>query len=160
MSAPLMPSPLDHIGRQHFSFRPAIKNADANEWMLASVSWCEIKVINPRTGREIWIPRQYIDAVSYASGPVLVVRLTKELEYWAGALHPRVRRVIEMPISAGDGTMVNAGIKNRFPGPAPVVGIRLEDRPDSPSSKALAYAGTGAILVSILAALFSALARL
>jgi len=25
-----MPSPLDHIGRQHFSFRPPIKNADPN----------------------------------------------------------------------------------------------------------------------------------
>jgi hypothetical protein len=159
MSAPLMPSPLDHIGRQHFSFRPAIKNVDPNEWILAIVSWCEIKVVNPRTGREIWIPRQYIDAVSYASGPELVVRLTKELDYKAGAVHPRVKRVIEMPRTADDGRMVNAGVKNR-PGPASVVGIRIEDRPDSGSSKALAYAGTGAVLVSILAALFSALARL
>src|SRR5438132_7428930 len=100
MSAPLMPSPLDHIGRQQFSFRPAIKNADPNEWMLAIVSWSEIKVVNPRTGREIWIPRHYIDAVSDASGPMLVVRLTKELEYSAGALHPRVKRVIEMPQTA------------------------------------------------------------
>jgi hypothetical protein len=160
MSAPLMPSTLDHIGRQQFSFRPAIKNAEPNEWMLAIVSWSEVKVVNPRTGREIWIPRQYIDAVSYASGPVLVVRLTKELEYRGGALCPRVKRVIEMPHTAEHGRTLIASAENRFPGPAPVVGIRLEDRPDSPTGKALAYAGTGAILVSILAALFSALARL
>ena len=155
-----MPSPLDHIGGQHFSFRPAIKNAEPNEWMLAIVSWSDIKVINPRTGREVWIPRQYIDAVSYGSGPLLVVRLTKELEYRAGALHPRVKRVIEMPLATDNGRMVNAVAKNRFTGPAPVVGIRVENRADSATNKALAYAGTGAILVSLLAALFSALARL
>ena len=128
--------------------------------MLAVVAWSDIKVVNPRTGREIWVPRQFIDAVSYASGPVLVVRLTKELEYSAGALHPRVKRVIEMPLTADDGSAVHAGVKNRFPGPAPVVGIRLEDRGDSPTNKALVYTGTGAILVSILAALLSALAKL
>jgi hypothetical protein len=160
MSAPLMPSPLDHIGRQHFSFRPAIKNADPNEWMLAIVSWSDLKVVNPRTGCEIWIPRQYIDSLSYAGGPMLLVRLTKELEYEAGAVHPRVKRVIEMPVTTGIGSTVEIGAKNRSPGPAPVVGIRIEDRPDSATNKALAYAGTGAILVSILAALFSALARL
>jgi hypothetical protein len=71
-----------------------------------------------------------------------------------------VKRVIEMPVTTGIGSTVEIGAKNRSPGPAPVVGIRIEDRPDSPTNKALAYAGTGAILVSILAALFSALARL
>jgi hypothetical protein len=160
MSAPLMPSPLDHIGGQHFSFRPAINNAEPNEWRLATLSWSEIKVINPRTGREVWIPRQFIDSVLYASAPVLVVRLTKELEYSAGAVHPRVKRVIQMPVITDDSTTVNIGVKNRSPGPASVVGIRVEDRPDSATNKALACAGTGAILVSLLAALFSALARL
>ncbi|MGI9072537.1 MAG: hypothetical protein ACR2JB_14760 [Bryobacteraceae bacterium] len=158
MLAPLLPSPLDQMGRQHFSFCPAIKNADPNEWMLALSSWSEIKVVNPRTGREIWIPRQYIDGVSYASHPMLVIRLTKELEYRAGALWPRVQRVIEMPNTADSGSMINA-VKNRVPGPAPVLGIRLENRTDSPSGKALSYVGIGAILVSILAALFSTLAR-
>jgi hypothetical protein len=158
MLAPLLPSPLDQIGRQHFSFCPAIKNADPNEWMLALLSWSEIKVINPGTGREIWIPRQYIDGVSYASGPMLVIRLTKELEYRAGALWPRLQRVIEMPNTADNVRMIDS-LKGRVPGPAPVVGIRLENRTDSPIGKALSYTGIGAILVSILAALFSTLAR-
>jgi hypothetical protein len=158
MLAPLLPSPLDQIGRQHFSFCPAIKNAEPNEWMLALLSWSEIKVVNPRTGREIWIPRQYIDGVSYASPPMLVIRLTKELEYRAGALWPRVQRVIEMPNTADSGRTINA-VQDRVPGPAPVVGIRLENRTDSPTGKALSYAGIGAILVSILAALLSTLAR-
>ena len=97
MLPPLLPSPLDQIGRKGFSFSPAIRNADPNEWMLALVSWSEIKVVNPRTGREIWIPRQYIDGVSYAGRTTLVIRLTKELEYRSGALWPRVQRIIEMP---------------------------------------------------------------
>ena len=50
-------------------------------------------------------------------------------------------------------------VRNRVPGLAPVIGIRLENRTDSPAGKALSYAGIGAILVSILAALFSTLAR-
>jgi hypothetical protein len=159
MSAPLIPSPLDHIGRRPFSFCPSIKNADPNEWMLASISWSEIRVVNARTGREIWMPRRYIEAVSYTGGPMLAVTLTKELEYRADALWPRVKRVIEMP-RARDEYRASNPVPARFPGPAPVEGIRLEDRADSPTNKALAYAGVGAIVVSILAALLSALARL
>jgi hypothetical protein len=158
MLAPLLPSPLDRIGHRHFSFCPAIKNADPNEWMLALLSWAEIKVVNPRTGCEIWIPRQYIDGISYASHSMLVIRLTKELEYRAGALWPRVQRVIEMPNTADIGRRINA-VNDRVPGPAPVIGIRLENQADSPTGKALSYAGIGAILVSILAALLSTLAR-
>src|SRR5437763_4077340 len=137
MSAPLIPSPLDHIGRTHFAFCPAIKNADPNEWMLAIVSSSEIKVVNASTGRELWIPRHYIHGVSCAAGPMLVVALTKELEYSTGALRPRVKRVIEMPLVTAD-----AGASRpppaRFAGPAPVIGIRLENREDSPTGKALA----------------------
>jgi hypothetical protein len=158
MLAPLMPSPLDQIGRQRFSFSPAIKNADPNEWMLAISSWSEIKVVNPQTGCEIWIPRRYIDGLSYASHPVLIIQLTKELEYKAGALSPRVQRVIEMPCAA-NGCRTNNALHDRVPGPASVVGIRLEDRAGSSTEKALSYAGIGAILVSILAALFSTLAK-
>jgi hypothetical protein len=159
MSAPLIPSPLDHIGRHQFSFRPPIKNADPNEWMLAVVSWSEIKVVNARTGRDLWMPRHYIDAVSYTGGPMLVVTLTKELEYRAGKLSPRVKRVIEMPLAADEFTP-SSRASARFSRPAPVIGIRLEDRDDSPTNKAMAYTGIAAIIVSVLAALLSALARL
>lgn len=158
MLPPLLPSPLDQIGRKGFSFSPAIRNADPNEWMLALVSWSEIKVVNPRTGREIWIPRQYIDSVSCAGRTTLVIRLTKELEYRSGALWPRVQRIIEMPSTPTNDRMMDP-VRNRVPGLAPVIGIRLENRTDSPGGKALSYAGIGAILVSILTALFSTLAR-
>jgi hypothetical protein len=90
---------------------------------------------------------------------MLVVALTKELEYSTGALRPRVKRVIQMPRVTAD-----AGASRpppaRFAGPAPVIGIRLENREDSPTGKALAYAGVGAVVLSVLAALLSALARL
>jgi hypothetical protein len=89
---------------------------------------------------------------------MLMIRLTKEFEYRAGALWPRVQRVIEMPNMADSGRMIHGALR-RVSGPAPVVGIRLENRTDSPTGKALSYAGIGAILVSILAALFSTLAR-
>ncbi len=156
MSAPLMPSPLDHIGGHHFSFFPPIRNAEPNEWILAVVSWSEIKVINARTGREVWMPRQYIHSVSFG-GPVPAVGITKELEYSGGTLRPRVKYVIEMPLAAHETRVAPAA--PRLPGPAPVIGIRLEDREDSPTNKALVLTGIGAIVVSVLAALLSALAR-
>jgi hypothetical protein len=158
MLAPLLPSPLDQIGRQHFSFCPAIKNADPNEWMLALLSWSEIKVVNPRAGHEIWIPRQYIEGVSYAGRPTPTIRLTKGLEYRAGSLWPSVQHVIPMPYT-GDNRKTISTFKDRAPGPAPVIPIRLENRAGSPAGRALSYVGVGAILVSILAALFSTLVR-
>lgn len=157
MSAPLMPSPLDHIAGRHFSFFPPIRNAEPNEWMLAVMSWSEIKVVNVRTGREVWMPRRYILSVSFG-GPVPAVGISKELEYNSGILRPRMKYVIEMP-PPGHETKQLAPAAPRPPGPAPVIGIRLETRQDSPTSKALALTGIGAIVVSILAALLSVLAR-
>ncbi|MGA8027321.1 MAG: hypothetical protein WB992_09245 [Bryobacteraceae bacterium] len=156
MSAPLVPSPLDYVGRSRFSFYPPIQNAEPNEWMLGSGSWSEVQVVNAATGGELWIPRQYVGAVSEAGGPLLIVGLTKELEFRAGALGPRVKRVIEMP-------QANENPADRFPrpsGPAPVIGIRIEDREDSPMNKALVTLGISALLISVLAALISGLARL
>ena len=80
MSAPLVPSPLDYIGRRRFAFYPPIKNFEPNEWMLGTGSWTEVQIVNSRTGIEIWIPRQYIGAVSESSGVLLIVGLRKELE--------------------------------------------------------------------------------
>jgi|SRR2546430_433390 hypothetical protein len=157
MSAPLMPSPLDHIGRRRFSFFPPIRNAEPNEWMLAVVSWSEIKVVNARTGREVWMPRQYINSVS-CGGPMPAVGITKELEYSGGILRPHQKYVIEMPLARHETRQIDRA-ESRFPGPAPVIGIRLENREDSHTSKALALTGIGAIIASVLAALLSELAR-
>ena len=92
-----MPSPLDYIGRRRFAFYPPIEHADPNEWRFGVGRRSEVQVVNFQTGREIWIPRQYIGAVSETAVPLLIVGLTKALEFREGALKPRIKRVIEMP---------------------------------------------------------------
>jgi hypothetical protein len=102
MSAPLVPSPLDYVGRRRFALYPAVDNVGPNEWVLGTGSWSEVQVVNSQTGAEIWIPRQYIGGVSDRYDSVLVVELTKELEFKSGSLEPRIKRVIEMPQGAQD----------------------------------------------------------
>jgi hypothetical protein len=147
-----MPSPLDYVGRRRFAFYPSIRTSEPNEWVLGSASWSEVQVVNSYTGRRLWIPRQYIGAVAETASSLLTVGLTKELEYRAGALGPRVKRVIEMPRVETRDSM------RRDSGPAPVIGIRLEPREDSPMNKALVTLGIGAVL-SLVAALISAMVR-
>jgi hypothetical protein len=147
VSAPLVPSPLDYIGRRRFAFYPAIKNAEPNDWRLGTGSWSEVQVVNFQTGREIWIPRQYIGAVSDGSGALLIVGLRKALDFRAGALQPRVKRVIEMPPSNNE----RFGFEPvASAGPAPVVAIRLEQPKKSPMSKALVGLAIGALLTWLL----------
>jgi hypothetical protein len=159
MSAPLVPSPLDYIGRRRFAFYPPIKNAEPNEWLLGPGSCFEVQVVNAGTGREMWIPRQYIGGVSDGRNGLLVVELTKEVELRAGALEPKEKRVIEMPLTAErferDGRREQGDS-----GPACVVGIRLDDQAQSTMSKAVVTLGIAALVVSLLAALISLLARL
>jgi hypothetical protein len=126
MSAPLMPSPLDYIGRQKFAFYPAIKNIDPNEWILGVGSRSDIQVVNAKTGGEMWIPWQYIGAVS-ESGESLIVGLRKELEFRAGSLEPLVKCVIEMPAPQGSSPPNPLEKLGRRSGPAPVIGIKTEN---------------------------------
>jgi hypothetical protein len=159
MSAPLVPSPLDYVGRRRFAFYPPVKNADPNEWLLGTNSWSEVQAVNARTGREIWIPRQYVGGVSGGNAGRLVVELKKELEFRSGAVEPRVRRIIQMPRVANERDAAANG-DARDSGPAPVVGIRLEDRAESTMSKAVVMLGIGALGVWLLAVLLSALSRM
>ncbi len=159
MSAPLVPSPLDYIGFRRFAFYPPIKNVQPNEWVLGAGSWSEVQIVNSQTGAGIWIPRQYIGAVSETYDPVLIVGLVKELEYRAGALEPRVKRVIQMPQNVEKRPRLTEDPSSRPSGPAPVIGIRIENREDSPMNKALVTLGIGAIVVSLLGAFLSVLAR-
>lgn len=160
MSAPLIPSPLDYVGRCRFSFYPPIKNAEPNEWVLGSRSWSEAQVFNAVTGRELWIPRQYVGGVSDTTGSVLIVRLTKELEYRSGALGPCVKRVIEMPHAESERVSPGIHRSRGASGPASVIGIRIEDRQDSSMNKALVTLGISALIISLLGALVSELSRL
>lgn len=159
MSAPLVPSPLDYIGRRRFAFYPAIKNAEPNEWLLGRGSWTEVQVVNAQTGGKMWIPRQCIGGVSDAHDGLMIVGLTKELEYRAGTLGPRVKRVIEMPRDNVPQPRPRIEPTPRPPGPAPVIGIRVEHREDSPMSRALVVLATGAVIVALVAAVLAVFRR-
>src|SRR5687768_17111232 len=103
MSVPPIPAPLDHLGQRSFSFYPPIVGIEHNDWLLRRATWSEILVANTRSNQEIWIPRQYLGQVSSVDEPVLIVGLTKELEYSAGQIMAHRRRVIEMPRAVNEG---------------------------------------------------------
>ncbi len=153
-----MPSPLDYVGRRRFAFYPPIALADPNEWLLGVGSRSEVQVVNAQTGREIWVSRQYIGAVSETSSALLIVGLTKALDFREGMVEPRVKQVIEMPPSPGKEEDASQNCSPRQ-SPAPVVEIRLESRADSALNKAMLATFIGAVVVALLAALITAAIR-
>ncbi|MBV8866195.1 MAG: hypothetical protein JO210_12445 [Acidobacteriaceae bacterium] len=155
MSAPLTPSPLDYVGRRRFAFYPPIAHIDPNEWLLGVGDRSEVQVVNAQTGREIWVSRQYIGAVSETSSPLLIVGLTKALDFRGGSVEPRVKQIIEMPPAAG----IEEEAINRSPTPASVVEIRLESRADSAFNKAVLATCICAIVLALLAGLVTAAIR-
>ena len=160
MSAPLVPSPLDYIGRRRFALYPAVANVAPNEWVLGMRSRSEVQVVNSHTGGRMWIPHRYIGGVSDRYDSILVVELTKELAFNSGALEPRVKRVIEMPQRRKeDRPKIFEVSRTREAGPASVVAIRTESREDSSMNRALVTLGAGALAVYALAILISAFAR-
>jgi hypothetical protein len=129
MSVPPVPPPLEQLGHRPFSFYPAILNIEHNEWLYRRATWSEVLVQNTKTNEELWLPRVYLGEISRVDEPVMIVGLMKELEYKAGAVWPAKRRVIEMPRAVNE-------TRRRFvpeppPGPAPVVGIRIETSHES-----------------------------
>ena len=134
-----VPPPFEALTHRPFSFYPPILNIEHNEWRFRRASWSELVAANTKTGDELWIPRRFIGEVSRIDEPVMILGLTKELEYVSGQVLPHTRRVIEMPRAVND-YAVRAG--ETTPEPAPVVGIRLE----SP-----AEARIGKLIVAVLA---------
>ncbi len=159
MSAPLVPSPLDYVGRRPFAFYPPIRNAHPNAWVIGTSAWTEVQVVNARDGYELWIPRQYIGAVSESDSPLLIVGLTKELDFRNGTLAPRVKRVIEMPHAPEANQQPEQEPARPFT-PATVVGIRLEQQGTSKINKALGVLCIAAVLLALLAALLAASSRI
>jgi hypothetical protein len=150
MPGPPLPPPFHEIGQRRFSFYPSIVNAEPNEWLFRSASWSEVQVINARTNQEVWIPRQYIGTLSETDDPVLIVGLTKELECKAGAVWPRVKRVIEIPRAVNDFPTRPGLPLNEPKPPASIVGIKLESRTESKAGRLVLYAGVATVLVSLL----------
>ncbi len=153
MPAPLVPSPLDYVGRRRFAFYPPIAHSEPNEWLLGIGERAEVQAVNAKTGTEIWLSRQYIGAVTETSTS-LVVGLTQPLDVRGGSVEPRVKQVIELPSCAQ-----KAGPKLRSGKRASVVEIRLQSRGKSPLNRILITACAGAIVLALLAALVTATIR-
>src|SRR4051794_11333455 len=101
MASPPIPPSLEHLSTRPFSFYPPIINVEHNEWLFRKATWSEILVVNCKSGTEVWISRRFIGEIARIDDPVLIVGLTRELEYKGGAVWPFQRRVIEMPVAVG-----------------------------------------------------------
>jgi hypothetical protein len=145
---PLLPAPLGDLGRRRFSFYPAIRGIEHNEWMLGRATWTEVQVINAKSAEELFIPRRVVGEVSRAEGPVVIVGLLKELEYKRGVVLPHSRCVIEMPRAVNDSPRPAASLQQH---PASVVAIRAEPVGESRARKLL----RGSVAVGILACVAS-----
>lgn len=89
--------PIAALGGQKFSFYPAIRNVEHNEWTLADSTWSEIQVANSGSGQNVWIPRSAIGEVSSAGQPRLILGLKRELEYKAGSIVPFRSKIVSIP---------------------------------------------------------------
>jgi hypothetical protein len=130
MASPPIPPSLEHLSTRPFSFYPPIINIEHNEWLYRKATWSEILVVNCKTGTEIWISRRFLGEVSRVEDPVLIVGLTRELEYKAGMIMPYQRRIIEMPVAVGGSTAPASQAPDRS-SPAPIVGIRVASSTDA-----------------------------
>jgi len=156
VAAPLIPTPLDQIGRRPFLFYPAIVGIEHNEWMLRRVSSSEVQVINTKTSEELWIPRRFLGEVSAIEDPFIIAGLVKELEYKDGAVAPHSRRVIEMPRAVNGPSVM--GLPDSAPRPpapaklAAVIGIRVESGPSSRTGRRLLTWIVASILACVILA--------
>jgi len=149
MASPPIPPQLDHLITRPFSFYPPIVGIEHNEWLYKKASWSEIQVVNCKNAEELWISRRYIGEVSRVDDPVLIVGLSRELEYQRGMVVPFQRRVIEMPVTVG-GRPPTASAGER-PAPGLIVGIRMASAQDKRIFKLIGAAVTAAILLYVLA---------
>ncbi len=148
MSIAPLPTPLQHLAGRRFSFYPAIRNLQPNEWLYRRATWTECVVMNAKSGLEIWIPRMFLGEVSRVDEPVMLVRLQRELEWRSGAILPRERHVIELPVAVNDNRPASSAPARL----APVINIRLEPKREIRTLKWIGVAVVlGAVATTILA---------
>jgi len=128
MASPPIPPSFDHLATRPFAFYPPIVNVERNEWLYRKSTWSEILVMNCKSGQEVWIPRRFVGEVSRVEDPILIVGLTKELEYKGGVVWPFQRRILQMPVAVGGGTVKAEGEPAER---APVVNIRVPANTDN-----------------------------
>ena len=147
MATPPVPPLVEPWSDRPFSFYPPILNIEHNEWRLRKETWSEMQVVNSKTGLEVWVPRRYLGEVSCIDKPVMIVGLTKELEYKAGTVWPHARRVVSMP--GAFETQSRHG-ETTAEAPSPPTGARLQSGPESRVSHLIAGALVLSIVVCIL----------
>ena len=152
MASPPIPPTLDLLGHQSFSLFPAIHHIEYNEWLYRKATWSEIQVVNCKTGLEVWIPRRFVGELSSTGDPVLILGLTRELEYKGGMVCPCRRRILQMP--AAPGAPLAGGGADRVK-PAPILGIRLESSTDRRMFRLVGVAVALAILGCLVVASFT-----
>jgi len=91
---------LNVLEGRRFSFFPAIRSVEHNEWTLTNETWSEFLAHNVHGGEEVWIPRGMLGEISSTDSPVLIVGLRRELEYKAGSVFPYRSQVVQMPSSS------------------------------------------------------------
>jgi hypothetical protein len=152
MSGPSIPPLFEPLAHRPFSFYPPILHVEHNEWRFRRATWSEVLVVNTKSGEEMWIPRRFVGEVSRVDEPVMILGLTKELEYNAGQILPHVRRVIEIPRAVNESFPARA---ESIAPAAPVVGIRLESGAESRIGKLiLAVIGIGVIACVLIISFF------
>jgi hypothetical protein len=149
MASPPIPPQFQQLATRPFSFYPPITGVEHNEWQYRSANWSEIHVVNCRSGADLWIPRRYVGDVARVDDPVLIVGLTRELEYKGGMIVPFQRRVIEMPQAVG-GAPLTATEEERIV-PAAIVGISTS----SPTDRFVFRLIGVAVLFAIVAYIFA-----
>ena len=142
------PPPFEPLAHRPFSFYPPILGIEHNEWRYRRATWSELVAVNTKSGDELWIPRRFIGEVSRIDEPVMILGLTKELEYVSGQVLPHTRRVIELPRAVNDYT--GSRTDESSPEPAPVVGIRLESPTEARVGKLIVAVLTIAIIGCVL----------
>lgn len=150
MAVPPAPPPLEQLGPRPFSFYPAIGNIPHNEWLYQRATWSEVLVRNTKTAEEIWVPRRLLGEISRTDEPVMIVGLTKEMEYRGGALWPAVRRVIEMPLAVNESARPKPVVETAEAKPAPVIGIRTDDGTESRMGRMVLVVIAASILACVL----------
>ena len=145
MPVPPIPVPFDVLRQRTFSFYPPILNVAHNEWHFRQATWSELLVSNAKTGEEVGIPRRFVGELSRIDEPVMILGLTRELEYQGGQVWPHERRVIEIPRAVNE-SYPPVAVPDKASEQAPVVGIRLESGAESRVGKLI----LAVLVVSVL----------
>jgi hypothetical protein len=147
MSISPFPAPLQPIAGRRYSFYPPVHNVERNEWMYRRATWSECVVVNTATGEEFSVPRNFLGEITTGNG-ITVVSLHRELESRGSTLCPVRCPVIELPVAVND-VPRTASVPDRL---APVINIRLEQRPEIRVSKRVGVALVlGAVACTICA---------